>query len=453
MLMWGTAVAQMSVTGGSRRSDYGLKGPVKSVKEAHWDTGGGFIGRQSDVFSRTGRMLEETIYYGEGEQEIESLRLCNYNADGSMAGCYSYRRGGEGYAVIDGFSHWIAIYDEKGRLTRKRSFAFEPKRDRYGNEIWTRTHEDVFSPKTNEGDNADGDTVYTFDKKTGLTLTKRWKINELEFQGEATATYAYTASGDTLTVSYDDATGRMPRSVVYDYRYVSSLEKERVQNAKPTTSQEQTGKAISPVIEKKKKASRRGKSPKGSTDRDTLRLERKTVTTLYDSNEHKRGSAPTLSVRTEYYDDSCQLVRLTITETWEGDKREVREWRWTRKELATSRGKDRNKATVTVYQLTDAETSRHTRKELTYEIKDHFTYDRNGDPVSRTRSGKSLTRPATWRFAYGDYDEFGNWTRRTYSGPAEERTTTTESANGNKIDKIIYDGESEETDTRIITYF
>lgn len=450
-----TTHAQLSVAGGTLRDDYRFKGTVKSVTEAHWDAGGLFVGRQNVMFSRTGKVTEETFYFGEGDDDIESTRLCNYNADGTMAGLYSYRRGGEKYAVLEHFSHWIAEYDKKGYLIRKRVFEFAPKADKYGTAIWRRTAEEMFLQTEKLKTKNENDTIYTCDKKTGRITSMRWRIDELDFQGEGTATYSYTASGDTLAIRFDDPTGRMPISVEYDYKYVSKLEKERQQNAEANTNQGQKGKAVSPVLEKRKREAEKKNKKKGA-DADTLRLDVKTVTTRYSKDNRT-------IIRTEQYDDSCKLVKLNITETLDGEKKDVQEWRWTRKELTiaqTGRQSSRSQSMsdeankpIIVYQLIDAETTRFIGTEMTYQVKDHFSYDRNGDPVSRTRSGKTLAKPATWRFAYRDYDDHKNWTRRTYTGPANEDQTSTISANGNIIETITYSGEAEETDTRIIKYY
>ena len=99
------------------------------------------------------------------------------------------------------------------------------------------------------------------------------------------------------------------------------------------------------------------------------------------------------------------------------------------------------------------EESNYVDNEVVYQVKDRFTYDRNGDPTSLTRSGKSVARPATWKFLYRDYDDKKNWTHRTYIGPAEETEETVISPKGNKTKKITYSGESRETDTRIIKYY
>ena len=245
MLVCVSGNAQMSVSGRILRADYGLKGTVKSVTEAHWDEDGLFFGRQNNVFSRTGKVLEETVYFGEGENDIESTRLCKYNSDGSLSGCYAYRRGGEAHAVLEHFAHWVAVYDQKGHLVRKHVLEFEPKADKYGNPIWHRTGEEVFAVA--DGPQA-SDTLYTFDKKTGRTTTMRWSTDD----GDMTATFAYTASGDTLSIVYDDTTGHLPTRVDYEYKYASTLEKEREKNRETARPQGNTGRAVSPVLEKRK---------------------------------------------------------------------------------------------------------------------------------------------------------------------------------------------------------
>lgn len=455
-----TSIAQMSVEGRTLRDEYGLKGSVKSVTEAHWNAVGLFLGRQNIVFSRTGKVIEETSYFGEGDDDIESLRLCNFTTDGTMSGLYCYRRDGEKYAVLKQFTHWIALYDPKGHIIRKQVLEFQPKTDKYGSTIWRRTAEEVFHKQQSTAtspniEKQNLDTIYTFDKKTGRIATKHWQIHELDFQGEGSATYIYSSTGDTLDIIYNDPSGRMPASVHYDYTYVSKLEKERMHNSENRA--EQKGKAVSPILEKRKREAEKRNKKKGAPA-DTMRLDVKTVTTRYDSNAAATLHTPITIVRTERYDDSSKLVSRNITETSCGGKKETREWRWARKELTPGgngrrNGQDQANQSITVYQLTDAETTRWIGTEMTYQVKDHFSYDRNGDPVSRTRSGKTLAKPATWRFAYRDYDEMKNWTRRTYSGPADEEKTSTISPNGNIIEKISYSGEAEETDTRIIKYY
>lgn len=409
--------AQMSIDSRLLRSDYKLVGTVKSVTEAHWDEEGNFIGRQNNIFSRTGKVLEETVYYGEGEQDIASMKLYDYNADGTVAAYYHYARGGEGYAVIEEFGHWIAFYDKQNRLLRKTTFDFEPKADKYGTQIWTRTREELFVPR--EGKN---DTTYTFNKKTGRTTAMRYAINELDFTGEGKVTIAYDAKGDTLAVVYDDPTGRMPQRKDYEYKYVSTKQQT------DTEAKEGQGRAVSPVLQKRRQEAEK-KAKKEGRDGDTLRLELKTVTTRYKEDNR-------VVVRTERYDDSTKLVRLNITESRDGGKRQVVEYRYNEK-----------------HQLTEMETSRYEGTEMVYQVKDRFAYDRNGNPVTRNRSGMTVTRPATWRFNYRDFDKQKNWTTRTYEGPATETVSTSVSPKGNTIEKITYEGAAKETDTRVIKYY
>jgi len=454
--------AQMRVEGMVMRNEYKLNGPVKSVTEAHWDEGGIFLGRQNDFFSRTGKVVSETVFFGEMEDDIESLRLCNYNTDGTLSGYYYFRRGGENYSVLGQFSHWISEYDKKGHLVRKRVFEFKPKTDKYGNPVWSRTVDEVFNmpgiPCTeNLNENLGNDTLYTFNKKTGRIASKHWQINELEVQGNGSATYNYTTTGDTLSIIYNDPTERMPVSVMYEYNYVSKNEKESRQNIEGQHARIDTGKAVSPVLEKRRREDEKKKKKVDSAD--TLRVEIKTVTTLYDSNTFAAAMVPTMIVRKEYYDDKSKMVKLSITETSYGEKRELREWRWVRKEMNATKtthtwnNNGNTEDQIEQYQLTDMETTQWVGKELTYHVKDRFSYDRNGDPISRTRSGKSVVKPATWKFYYHEYDEFKNWTWRTYVGPATENVVTSISPQGNTIETISYDGESKEEDTRIIKYY
>ena len=435
--------AQISVTAGTSREDYRLNGPVKTIYETHWDDGGLFLGRQYNCFSRTGKVTEETVFFGEDDNDIESVRLYSYNSDGSVGGIYTYTRGGEDYAVLKNFSHWIADYDKKGHLLRKRVFGFESKTDKYGSAIWRRTHEEVFISDGSRPSTAGNDTVYEFDKKTGLTVTKKWYINELDFQGEGRADFSYNESGDTVSVIYDDPTGRMPSKVEYEYKYASKRNAE-----KRTQDSIGKGNAVSPILEKRKKEAAKNQR-KQETATDTMRLELKTVTTRYTLQNRT-------VVRSERYDDSSMLVNLKIEETHDGGIKETQEWRWTRRQAAATgrkNGTEANTAFVNQYQLTETETIRHCDGEMTYQVKDRFAYDRNGDPISRTRSGKSVTRPATWRFTYRDYDDNKNWTRRTYSGPATETIITETSPKGNPMQKISYEGTSSEEDTRIIKYY
>lgn len=428
MLVCVSGNAQMSVSGRILRADYGLKGTVKSVTEAHWDEDGLFFGRQNNVFSRTGKVLEETVYFGEGENDIESTRLCKYNSDGSLSGCYTYRRGGEAHAVLEHFAHWVAVYDQKGHLVRKHVLEFEPKADKYGNPIWHRTGEEVFAVA--DGPQA-SDTQYTFDKKTGRTTTMRWSTDD----GDMTATFAYTASGDTLSIVYDDTTGHLPTRVDYEYKYASTLEKEREKNRETARPQGNTGRAVSPVLEKRKQEAAK-KSKKKAEAADTLRLDTKTVTTVWTHSDKSGSNNLRTAVRTERYDDSSKLVNLNITRTFADGRKEVTEWRWNAK-----------------YQLSEVEETHLAGGETVYQVKDRFSYDRSGDPISRTRSGKSVAKSATWKFFYREYDSQKNWTRRTYVGPASEKITTTVSPKGATIKTISYTGESKEEDTRIIKYY
>lgn len=419
LMMSGTRVsAQMTVDSRLLRDDYRLKGTVKSVTEAHWDADGNFIGRQNNLFSRTGKVLEEIVFFGEGEQDIESMKLYDYNADGTLAAYYHYARGGENYAVMERFAHWVAFYDKKNHLLRKTCFDFQPKADKYGTPIWTRSREELFMPR--DGKN---DTVYTFDKKSGRTVSMRYDIQDQEVPTEGRATYTYTAKGDTASIVYDDPTGSKPMRRDYDYKYVST--KQKAADVQEGGGQ---GRAISPVLQKRQQEAEK-KAKKEGKEADTLRLELKTVTTRYKEDNR-------VVVRTERYDDSSKLVNLNITETSDGGKKQVVEYRYNAK-----------------YQLQEIETTRYIGTDLVYQIKDRFAYDRNGNPVTRTRSGKSVTRQATWKFLYRDFDDQKNWTSRTYVGPASETETSSVTPAGNTLVKITYEGEAQETDTRIIKYY
>ena len=419
LLMAGNRLgAQMTVDSRLLRDDYLLKGSVKSVTEAHWDADGNFIGRQNNLFSRTGKVLEEIVFFGEGEQDIESMKVYDYNADGTVAAFYHYARGGENYAVMERFVHWIAFYDKQNRLLRKTTFDFQPKADKYGTTIWTRSREELFVPR--DGKN---DTIYTFDKKTGRTVTMRYDIKDQDAPTEGHATYTYTAKGDTASIVYDDPTGSKPMRRDYDYKYVST--KQKAAGVQEGGGQ---GRAISPVLQKRQQEAEKKAKKEGKTA-DTLRLEQKTVTTRYKEDNR-------VVVRTERYDDSSKLVNLNITETSDGGKKQVVEYRYNAK-----------------YQLFELETTRYVGTEMVYQMKDRFTYDRNGNPASRNRSGMSLTRPATWKFYYRDFDKQKNWTSRTYEGPAMETVSTSVSPQGNTIEKITYEGSAKETDTRVIKYY
>lgn len=410
--------AQMTVDSRLLRDDYRLKGSVKSVTEAHWDEDGNFLGRQNNLFSRTGKVLEETIYFGEGEQDIASMKLYDYNADGSLAAFYHYARGGEEYAVIERFAHWVAFYDRQNRLLRKTTFDFQPKADKYGTPIWTRSREELFAPR--DGKN---DTIYTFNKKTGRTVSMRYAIQDQEVPAEGRATYTYTSKGDTASIVFDDPTGTKPLRKDYDYKYVST--KQQAAGVQEGGGQ---GRAVSPVLQKRQQEAEK-KAKKEGREGDTLRLELKTVTTRYKDDNR-------VLVRTERYDDSSKLVNLNITETADGGKKQVVEYRYNAK-----------------YQLSELETTRYVGTEKVYQMKDRFSYDRNGNPVSRNRSGMSLTHPATWKFYYRDFDKQKNWTSRTYEGPTSETVSTSLSPQGNTIEKITYEGSAKETDTRVIKYY
>lgn len=412
----GMSYAQLSVSCRNLIADYRLKGKVKHVSEAHWDNQGHFLSRQDNLFSRTGKVLEEIVYFSESDDDIASMHLYNYASDGSVAGFYHYTRSGENYAVIENFSHWIAFYDKQNRLLRKTTFNFQPITDRYGKPIWYRNREDVFTPR--DGHN---DTLYTFNKKTGRTISMRYDINELETKGQGSATYSYGANGDTLSIVYDDPTGQMPNRTDFEYKYVNPNKPQQADSAS-----DGKGRAVSPILQQRMREA--AKKKKRQSTPDTLHLTEKIVTTRFHDGR--------IVVRSERYDDSSKLVwkNITITDTL-GNKH-ITEWRYNQK-----------------WQLTEMEESNYVDNEVVYQVKDRFTYDRNGDPTSRTRSGKSVARPATWKFLYRDYDDKKNWTHRTYIGPAEETEETVISPKGNKTKKITYSGESRETDTRIIKYY
>ena len=231
-----------------------------------------------------------------------------------------------------------------------------------------------------------------------------------------TALFSYNPNGDTLEVAYNDTNGEFPLSVKYSYDYKSNM-------PAIDSAQQGGGRAISPVLQKRQAQEAKRRKKEG----DTVRLSVKHVE--YHWTDHT-------VLREEHYDDSIRLSQRIITTSDNHGRKSVVRRRWNDKG-----------------QLVEITTTRYVGDKIIYEVSDRMAYDRNGDPFTRTRNGRSVTRPAVWKFTYKDYDDEKNWTRRTYSGPAEEHVETVITRDGAPMEKLTYSGQAQETDTRIIRYY
>ena len=413
LLLHGSASAQLLFPIGSDRDDFRLRGNVKSVNQAHWDADKNFASRTLLSFSRSGRTLEQTLMFGTDDNDIADQRMYNYNADGRMAGFYRLVRGGHNHEEVLLFSHWQAVFDKYNHLLRKTSFERQTVTDRYDNVIWTRSHDEVFSPR-----NGINDTLYSFDKKSGRTTKRTYSAENGQ---QAFSTYSYNSRGDSLAIVFHDPSGQLPSKVSFSYTYFKS-QSERDAEAAAADSVASKPRAVSPVLQKRMEEQRKKEA------KEPPKIETKTVTTSYHTDSRS-------SVREERYDDSAYLVNLKVTSV-NGNNKSIIEHRYNNK-----------------HQLFEDEETRFVGDEMVYQIKNRYTYDKNGDPVSCTRSGLSMQRPAIWRCFYSDYDDEKNWRSCRFVFPTGENSTSTTSPKGNVIKKTAFSDESEQTITRIIKYY
>lgn len=418
--------AQLRTSGGMDRSQHDLRGTVKSVTEAHWDELGNFMSRTHLEFSRTGRTLEQTDFFGEADDQIAATSLYNYNQDGRIAGYYHYERLGEKHNDICHFAHWIATFDKGNHLVKKTAYNMEMRYDKYGNIKWDRSKEELFLP--HEGVS---DTIFAFDKKTDKNTTMTYPLTEVGTSGNGKATFSFNSKGDTLAIVYHDPTGRFPSKVKYSYKYAKTqaekLAEEKAEAEKAAAedngAERPKGRAVSPVTQKREEALKK----KG--EKEEPRIEEKTVETIYNDEQ-------ITITRFEKYDDSSKLVLKIITRNEPNDKKEVNTWKYNPKR-----------------QLSETETTRWVGNEMTYQIKDRYMYDRKGNLLNITRNGKSITRTVIWRYTYHEFDDDGNWTSCTLQYPNKQTSTTSTSPKGNTIEKITYESETTKTITRIIKYY